>query len=551
MAAFTILSTLPSVTSVVLIVSSVALCAAYYLHKKYSYWAKRDVPYVKPDSWFFGNTKEMIFQRESTTFMFARLYNELAGHKFGGYYRNHKPFLVLRDPELIRLIFVKNFSHFHDRNTPDERDFDPLSKHLLNLRGQRWKNVRYKLTPTFSSGKLKGMHELMQACIVELDDYLTKATSGDSKDSNVQDLRELMAKFTTDVIGACAFGLNCNSIRDENSEFRRIGRLIFSFSWRSYIRAIVLTLAPGIVMATKWKNARPEIENFFMSVLKGAVEHRKSHTEQKRNDFLQLLINIQAEERKQLESNGQHNGTQNGTQNGIQNGLQNGHAESVSEKSKDILFDDSVVASNAFIFFIAGFETTASTLSYCLYELALNPDIGEKLYEEVESVKQAHNGTLDYDAVNKELVYMEAVISETLRKYPPASVLGRRCNEAFQIPDTNVVIEEGVGVTVSVYGLHHDPQYFPEPEKFKPERFLGENKDKIVPGSYLPFGDGPRICIGMRFAHYEMKSVLSYIISNYTIHRCNKTVVPLQYDTRSLLHTPVGGVWVQFQKRPK
>lgn len=85
---------------------------------------------------------------------------------------------------------------------------------------------------------------------------------------------------------------------------------------------------------------------------------------------------------------------------------------------------------------------------------------------------------------------------ETLRKYPAIPSLNRQCTEDYRIPDTDVVLERGIKVLVSIMGLHHDPEYFPNPEKFIPERFSDENKEYIQPYTYLPFGDGPRNCIG-------------------------------------------------------
>ncbi|CAH0394804.1 unnamed protein product [Bemisia tabaci] len=532
---FPVLNSLSSMTSVLLLVSCLALSIVYYLRKKYSYWERRGVPCSKSISFLFSNTKDLVLRRVPLAFVFQRIYNELDGHKFGGFYQMTNPALMIRDPELIRSIFVKNFSYFHDRNAQKIESLSFFSPNLLNLTGQRWRNVRYKLTPAFSSGKLKAMQGLMQECITELADYLDKALDDDCKNPMLN-VREIMAKFTTDVIGACAFGLNCNSIRDENSEFRRIGRIFTKTTLRMHIRVLLRSLSPTLTKLIGLGESNPEVMKFFWTALKDAVRHRESNT-YKRSDFLQVLIDIQAEEIKQKQNIND--------QDTVTNEIQNGFVET----QKDILFTDSVVVSNAFTFFIAGYETIAITLSHCLYELALHPDIFMKLRDEVESVKQGRSKNLDYDAL-KELVYMDAVISETLRKYPVASVLARRCTETTQLPNTSVVVEEGVNLFVSIYALHHDPKYFPEPEKFKPERFIGENKDNIVPGSYLPFGDGPRICIGMRFAMYEMKSVLSYIVSNYTIHTCEKTSIPLKYDPKPGLHTPCD-VWVRFQKRAK
>lgn len=82
--------------------------------------------------------------------------------------------------------------------------------------------------------------------------------------------------------------------------------------------------------------------------------------------------------------------------------------------------------------------------------------------------------------------------------YPALPSLNRECTEDYKIPDTDVLIEKGTRVMISILGLHHDPEYFPDPEKFEPERFSDENKNDIRPYTYLPFGDGPRNCLGMQ-----------------------------------------------------
>jgi cytochrome P450 len=89
------------------------------------------------------------------------------------------------------------------------------------------------------------------------------------------------------------------------------------------------------------------------------------------------------------------------------------------------------------------------------------------------------------------------VVSETLRKYPPVPILSRECTKTYKIPGTNIILEKGILTVVPVLALHHDPKYYPDPERFDPERFSEEEKAKRHHYVYLPFGEGPRICIGM------------------------------------------------------
>ena len=138
------------------------------------------------------------------------------------------------------------------------------------------------------------------------------------------------------------------------------------------------------------------------------------------------------------------------------------------------------------------------------------------------------DGEIDYDVLSK-LPYLDAVISETLRKYPPVQRLERTSTQSYQIPNTSIVINKGDVVYVPVYAIHHDEEYYPDPEKFIPERFLPENRHKIKPFTYLPFGSGPRNCIGMRFGLLEAKLALAKIITKYKFVKSANTQVPLEF----------------------
>nr|QZP43638.1 cytochrome P450 CYP6A20 [Bemisia tabaci] len=381
------------------------------------------------------------------------------------------------------------------------------------------------------------MYGIMTDCAEEVNKYLSNAIDAACDGKDVQDVKRLMAKYMTDVTGACVFGIRCNTIRDEDSEFDRMWRRIVTPCFRTRLRNLLRTLCPSLIPVLRLTSHGRTADQFFKIVLKEAVESRKSSGQQ-RNDFLRLIIDLQAEERNRLQMNG-HQVLKTQASEKREQTASNGNIP-------EPLFTDTVVAANAYVFFAGGYETNINTLIYCLYELALNPSIYEKLRNEVDSVKETNGGVLTFEAT-KELVYLDAVISETLRKYPPIGMMQRQCTESFRIPDSSVIVEKGTYVFIPVYGLHHDPAYFPEPEKFIPERFI--EKQSITPYTYLPFGDGPRICIGMRFAQLQMMTVLCNIISNYTVHPCERTVIPVKYDARATFLSPEGGIWLRFQRR--
>ncbi|KAG8293450.1 probable cytochrome P450 6a14 [Homalodisca vitripennis] len=146
------------------------------------------------------------------------------------------------------------------------------------------------------------------------------------------------------------------------------------------------------------------------------------------------------------------------------------------------------------------------------------------------------------------MAYLDSVIQETNRKYSLSGFMRRECTIPYQIPDTDVVIEKGTKILIPMYAIHNDPSIYPEPEKFIPERFEGNNH-RSNGGKYLPFGDGPRICIAMRFALLEVKTCVAMVMSKYSVKLDQKTQVPLCYNPKSVSPTPIGGIWIRYQKR--
>lgn len=173
--------------------------------------------------------------------------------------------------------------------------------------------------------------------------------------------------------------------------------------------------------------------------------------------------------------------------------------------------------SNTFIFFnFIGFETSSSTLSFCLFELSRNKEIQQKIQEEIDRVfKKADKDGITYEMMS-EMKYLEACIDETLRKYPIVPVHFRTATREYKLADSDLVVPKDTAVMIPVLGFHRDPEIYEEPMKFKPERFLDSPNGggKVEGLFYTPFGDGPRNCIGMRMGKLTTKIGLAIIMSN-------------------------------------
>uniref|UniRef100_A0A8B9YAR8 unspecific monooxygenase n=1 Tax=Bos mutus grunniens TaxID=30521 RepID=A0A8B9YAR8_BOSMU len=205
-----------------------------------------------------------------------------------------------------------------------------------------------------------------------------------------------------------------------------------------------------------------------------------------------------------------------------------------SQNSKEIdnhkaLSDIELVAQST-IFIFGGYETTSSTLSFIIYELTTHPDVQQKLQEEIDATFP-NKAPPTYDAL-VQMEYLDMVVNETLRMFPIAGRLERVCKKDVEIH--GVTIPKGTTVLVPLFVLHNNPELWPEPEEFRPERFSKKNKDSINPYVYLPFGTGPRNCLGMRFAIMNIKLALIRILQNFSFKPCKETQIPLKLYTQGL-----------------
>ena len=170
---------------------------------------------------------------------------------------------------------------------------------------------------------------------------------------------------------------------------------------------------------------------------------------------------------------------------------------------------------------------------YILYELAVNPECQEALYNDIKD-NSDDSDALSYETIQS-LSYLDAIIHETLRKYPIAFVLERVCSKEYKLPGHDLIIPKGGVVRALNVGICYDPEIFPNPKQFKPERFLKENMGDRNPYSYMGFSIGPRNCLAMRFAIFEMKMCVSSLVSNFKFVPCDKTVKEVEWDPKNFL----------------
>ncbi|CAI6346056.1 unnamed protein product [Macrosiphum euphorbiae] len=478
----------PTVVGVAVVVLAILY---YYSTSTYGKWGKLKVAHVSP--WpLVGNTFRMMTGLENQVNTFDGIYKRFAGHRYCGFYQMKTPFLMIRDPELINSIMIKDFSHFADRGFRMDPSTNILANGLFFLCGPKWKTMRQKLSPGFSSGKLKLTHNQIAAC----SDELMRFIKNKIKENDQIEVKETMGKYSTDVIGTCAFGLKLDTVKNENSDFRKYGKEIFQNNYRIVFNQILTTTSPRLAKLLGIAAFSPAASAFYESAINEVIRYREENGIV-RHDVAQSLI----EARKDLV---------------------------LGSKNENGFTEQDIVA-NAILMFFAGFEPVSSTLSFCLYQLALNQNIQEEMRDEMNSKLKEH-GQMNNDFL-VDLHYTDMVLAETGRMYGVANALFRETVKTYQVPGESLVIEKGTRIMIPL--------------------FSPEEKAKRTSSTYLPFGDGPRFCIGKRFAELEMKMVLSQILTTFRVLPGEKTEVPLKFKSGLPVLASKNGIWLCFQSISK
>ncbi|XP_050539634.1 probable cytochrome P450 6a13 isoform X3 [Daktulosphaira vitifoliae] len=489
-----------------------AIIIGVYLYTTwyYDYWSKLGVKCPWSPVPLFGHVFQSITLKKHFMEVLEDIYRKIDDEPFVGIYSMRTPEFFIKDPEIIGKVLIKDFNYFTDRGSLNNPK-NPLSHNIFQTGGERWRTMRQKLSPTFTTNKLKYMIEQIKICS---DSLLECINENFIKYSGQMEIRDMMGKYSTDVIGKCAFGLDLDTINDPESEFRNYGKVTFQPSIRAHVIVSVFLTQPSLLRFMPSSFQPQKSIDFFRNAFQQTIHHR-IESKIERKDVVQQLMKA----REDLVLN-----------------------PALNDKDK---FSEMDIVANAYILFVAGFETVSTSMSFCLYELALHKNIQDKVREEIIGIKSKNDGKLDNDCLC-DLQYLNMVIKETLRRYPPLVFLTRVVTKPYTLPDTNITLENGTKILIPVRSLHYDCKYFPNPNEFDPERFSDENINKLHPNTYMPFGDGPRQCIAKRFAEIEMKLALSEILSKYEVLPCEKTQIPIKYIIGSFVNAPEN-IWLKFK----
>uniref|UniRef100_A0A1I8PV21 Cytochrome P450 n=1 Tax=Stomoxys calcitrans TaxID=35570 RepID=A0A1I8PV21_STOCA len=418
--------------------------------------------------------------------------------------------LVVQDLHAIRDILITQFENFPDRGFYVNHR-EALSANITHLDYKLWKPLRQRMSPSFSPAKVRYMFPTLLQVAAE---FVTVFRDECHQQANIVEIYDLCARFTTDFIGNVIFGIQCNSLSEPKSEFRIEGDKAFYQLRKPHLDFFAVKFS-RIMQFFNIRVFDKRSNEFFIRVFRQSLEHREKNN-LRRNDFMDLLIDLKK----------QH------------------------ENDEEMPLSLEMLAGQVFAFFIGGIETTSCTMSYALYELAKNHQIQDKAREEILQVLLKNQQQFNYECL-KDLTYLKAIIQESLRLYPIVPTMPRICRRKCTIKTdakSAVTIKPDTPVLIPIYGVQHNPDFYPQPDRFLPERFTEEENANRDPCTFLAFGGGPKICIGELLARMLITLGLAMLLSEFRFSMCERTPQELAFDPENMFILYVkGGIHLKVE----
>lgn len=507
---------------ILLILITLASVLALYIRHHYTFWQRNGFP-VAGTNIPFGCMESVVKRQRSMGMAIYDVYKN-SSERFVGIYLMFRRAILVRDAELARQILVQDFASFHDRGIYVDEENDPFSGQLFALKGERWKTLRNKLAPSFTSGKLKGMFGTIDEVGDRMIQHLNKLIPENGGEATIE-MKELLATYAIDIIASVIFGMEVDSFKDPKNRVRMLSEAFSKPNFTSVVRSATNFLCPVFEKIFFFLGIKDETNESMKQMVRETVEFREKNN-YSRKDLMQMLI--------QLRNTGKVN---------IDDNIWD--VQSTADGFKSMSIES--IAAQAFLFYVAGFDTSASAAAFTIYELAQNSELLAKAQEDVQQALDKHDGKITYDSI-QDMKFLELCFMETIRKYPGLPILNRECTKDFPIPDSDKVIKKGTPIVISLFGIQRDAEYFPEPLKYDPERFLESNQN-YNPVAYMPFGEGPRHCIAQRLGKINVKVALAKILTNYDFDVMKKAEI--EFENFAVTIVPKGGVKLKLRRKIK
>lgn len=395
--------------------------------KHFSYWRRNPVIPSIPGQILCGNLVNLISFKTSFGFLMKEIYDDakFQNEAVVGIY-TLEPAMLVRDPELIKSILIRDFNCFRNRFSSSDPHHDPIGALSLFLcRYDVWKDLRTKLSPIFSTVKMKQMYPLIQQVGENLEKYL------ESKGERFTcELKELTFRYTTDTMATTTFGISSDSLNNNQEEVYIQSREISHFNLKRALNFMVLSMIPKFSRFFKTTFFFEETSRFARRATEIAIQDRET-SGINRNDMIDIFVKMKNE----LISKG-------------------GNLKEVID----------VIAAQTVVFLGGGTETSSSTISNLLLEIAKNPSIQQRIRQEILKAFVEGKGSISYEDICG-MEYVDMVIDETLRLYPVFPFLERqylkpsdKSHNYSLRPFYDYDMPEGMAIYIPVHGLHCDPK---------------------------------------------------------------------------------------------
>lgn len=355
----------------------IPICGAilyFYFKNVFNFWRNRGVPQRKQwsplgDLWNVGFKYHMNDKIQ-------QMYREFKDKSpIFGFYMLMTPSVIVTDLDLLRQIMVKDFNSFVDRGVYHDEDADKLSMHLFSIEGEKWRRMRNALSPTFTSGKMKSMFHIIEEKGRDFVAYFERNSS------KAIDIKDANTKYTADIVASTAFGLETKALSTEKSVIMDVLKRVFESTALTGMYFMFVSTFPKLSAKLGLRLFYKEVEDFFSKTIHETIDHREKNTI-KRSDFLNMLINLK------------NQGTIADTGD-------------INVEGK-LTFNE--ILAQAFLFFVAGYETSSTAMGFGFYFIARHSDVQKKLREEIKTVKAKHGGKIDYEAL-MEMTYLNQVFN--------------------------------------------------------------------------------------------------------------------------------------------
>ncbi len=397
---------------------------------------------------------------------FHKKYFDKLGDSFSIRIGLSKYIILSRDNEIAQYILVKNQKNYHKSKFQSVYLSKYLGKGLLTSDGDFWLKQRRLIQPAFHKQKMNQLVDNMNAVIaLELESLV---------EEKPVDLFPLMSNLAFNVVAKSLFQLST-----AENKFQRI-KFIIEEVQNFLIKEIRLPHKGWWFSLSGQVKKHLKLAEENNHIIQEIIEERKASGDEI-NDLLNMLLETRYED--------------------------TGESMSVEQLIDEIK-----------VLFIAGHETTANALTFTLHLLGRNPEVQQKIFEEIIKIESHTDNVIEQ---LQKMTYTNAVLNESMRLYPPAWITDRQNLEDDSL--AHFKIKKNTLIGVSFYELHRNPKYWKNPDEFIPERFLGDQKKESMQYFY-PFGAGPRMCIGTGFAIYEMCLTIAQVVKKYIIKSNNDVI---------------------------